>query len=223
MGSDHGLRSRRLIGRSVTCKTVAFGIVTPALVGLLVISLLRSHHELPDNVRQLSELALDPLDQNLKGPISLSQDLSNSLPVDNSALSSAQGGSLPSQQESRKGSPEAEASSTGLTAQEVLVNEDTLPSLFLFCGILSGRGYRHRRLAVREAWANKAQIANVSVARFILSEDERTPQVQLHTKQLIQHTATATSILNLLLCLVYHSVKQAAKLRLRQHFLPRMA
>lgn len=194
MGSDHGLRSRRLIGRSVTCKTVAFGVVTPALVGLLVISLLRSHHELPDNVRQLSELALDPLDQNLKVPISLSRDLSNSLPVGNSALSSAQGGSLSSQQESRKGSPEAEASSTGLTAQEVLVNEDTLPSLFLFCGILSGRGYRHRRLAVREAWANKAQIANVSVARFILSEDERTPQVQLYTKQLVQHTATATFI-----------------------------
>ncbi len=53
-----------------------------------------------------------------------------------------------------------------------------LPKLFLFIGILSGRGYRHRRLAVREAWANKAQIPGQVVAKFILSEDERTPQVR---------------------------------------------
>ncbi|KAI7842582.1 hypothetical protein COHA_003686 [Chlorella ohadii] len=53
-----------------------------------------------------------------------------------------------------------------------------LPKLFLFIGILSGRGYRHRRLAVREAWANKAQIPGQVVAKFILSEDERTPQVE---------------------------------------------
>ena len=178
MGSEYGVRGRRLISRSVTCKTVAFGIVTPALVGLLVISLLRSHQELPDNVRQLSELVRDPLDQSLPEQVSTSQQASDRPAFANTVLSSAQEGSLPAQQESRKGSPEAEASSTGLTAQEVLVNEDTLPSLFLFSGILSGRGYRHRRLAVREAWANKAQIANVSVARFILSEDERTPQVR---------------------------------------------
>ena len=29
--------------------------------------------------------------------------------------------------------------------------------VFLFAGVLSGRGYRHRRLAVREAWADGAQ------------------------------------------------------------------
>lgn len=180
MGSDYGQRSRRLISRSVTCKTIAVGIVTPALVGLLVISLLRSHAELPDNVRQLSELARDPLDQHLVASNSLNQLSDTRLPFVNTVLSSAQGGSLSEQQAGKRSAPdkaEAEASSTGLTAQEVLVNEDTLPSLFLFSGILSGRGYRHRRLAVREAWANKAQIANVSVAKFILSEDERTPQV----------------------------------------------
>lgn len=54
---------------------------------------------------------------------------------------------------------------------------EQLPQLFLFIGILSGRGYRHRRLAVREAWSNKAQVPGQVVARFILSEDERTPQV----------------------------------------------
>ena len=62
--------------------------------------------------------------------------------------------------------------------QTVRVNAVTLPSVFLFVGILSGRGYRHRRLAVREAWANSAQNAGESVCRFILSEDESTPQVQ---------------------------------------------
>ena len=31
------------------------------------------------------------------------------------------------------------------------------PAVFLFAGVLSGRGYRHRRLAVREAWADRAQ------------------------------------------------------------------
>jgi hypothetical protein len=31
------------------------------------------------------------------------------------------------------------------------------PAAFLFAGVLSGRGYRHRRLAVREAWADSAQ------------------------------------------------------------------
>lgn len=50
--------------------------------------------------------------------------------------------------------------------------------LFLFIGILSGRGYRHRRLAVRESWSGKAQIPGVVVSKFVLSEDERTPQVE---------------------------------------------
>ena len=57
------------------------------------------------------------------------------------------------------------------------INEDTLEDVLLFVGILSGRGYRHRRLAVREAWANQCQMPGVSVCRFMLSEDEVTPQV----------------------------------------------
>lgn len=52
-----------------------------------------------------------------------------------------------------------------------------LAEVLLFVGILSGRGYRHRRLAVREAWANRCQLVGVSICRFILSEDEQTPQV----------------------------------------------
>lgn len=51
------------------------------------------------------------------------------------------------------------------------------PRIFLFIGILSGRGYRHRRMAVRGAWASKAQVEGQVVTKFVLSEDERTPQV----------------------------------------------
>ncbi len=36
-------------------------------------------------------------------------------------------------------------------------SDDRRPAVFLFAGVLSGRGYRHRRLAVREAWAHRAQ------------------------------------------------------------------
>ncbi|KAK9826219.1 hypothetical protein WJX74_000688 [Apatococcus lobatus] len=75
------------------------------------------------------------------------------------------------------------ANSTDPALQTVRVNEDSLESLFLFVGILSGRGYRHRRLAVREAWGNRAQVPGISAARFILSEDERTPQVQKEIEQ----------------------------------------
>ena len=40
------------------------------------------------------------------------------------------------------------------------------------------RAPRHRRTGIREAWVGRAQVPGVSLARFILSEDERTPQVQ---------------------------------------------
>jgi len=49
--------------------------------------------------------------------------------------------------------------------------------LFLFVGILSGRGFRHRRTAARTAWTKAAQQPGLVVCKFILSEDERTPQV----------------------------------------------
>ena len=65
----------------------------------------------------------------------------------------------------------------------VQVNEDALENTLLFVGILSGRGYRHRRLAVREAWANQCQVPGVSVCRFMLSEDEVTPQVSKEVEQ----------------------------------------
>ena len=70
------------------------------------------------------------------------------------------------------------ANSSDPAEQTVRVNAEPLPSLFLFVGILSGRGYRHRRLAVREAWANLASQSGDAACRFILSQDEVTPQVR---------------------------------------------
>ncbi|CAL8463439.1 g2973 [Coccomyxa elongata] len=75
------------------------------------------------------------------------------------------------------------ASSNDPAGQTVRVNEDALEDTLLFVGILSGRGYRHRRLAVREAWANQCQVPGVSVCRFMLSEDEVTPQVSKEVEQ----------------------------------------
>ena len=72
----------------------------------------------------------------------------------------------------------AAAASGGGGDDDVIPAAKDLPKIFMFVGILSGRGYRHRRLAVREAWSNRAQVAGVVVCKFILSEDERTPQVQ---------------------------------------------
>lgn len=56
-------------------------------------------------------------------------------------------------------------------------------SVMLFIGILSGRGYRHRRQAVRDAWASKCQVQGVSACRFILSQEEVTPLVEEEMQQ----------------------------------------
>lgn len=67
-----------------------------------------------------------------------------------------------------------------MRAGEGALNPVTAPAepLFLFVGILSGRGYRHRRLAVREAWATNSSTHGSVVSKFVLSQDERTPQVE---------------------------------------------
>ena len=58
-----------------------------------------------------------------------------------------------------------------------LAPASSLPKVFLFIGILSGRGYRHRRLAVREAWSAGGNHPPAVVSKFVLSADEATPQV----------------------------------------------
>ena len=66
------------------------------------------------------------------------------------------------------------ANSTDPAEQTVRVHAEPLPSLFLFVGILSGRGYRHRRLAVRESWANLASQSGDVTCRYIF----HTPPLQ---------------------------------------------
>lgn len=67
---------------------------------------------------------------------------------------------------------------TVLRVPKKIDSGENLEPLFMFVGILSGRGYRHRRMAVRDAWSNNAQIPGIVVSKYILSEDERTPQVE---------------------------------------------
>jgi len=179
MGSDYTLRSRRT-SRPLTRRTAVYAVVAPLAVVFLVVGLLRNHTELPSTVRQLSSGLTDPHDAYGSYSINSIQQTSGSPPapcppcVQNptSNLVDSQHTPLNLSQ-----SVDPRGNSTGLAAQALGTTGEALPSLFLFTGVLSGRGYRHRRLAVREAWANKAQIPGVSVARFILSEDERTPQV----------------------------------------------
>lgn len=174
MASDYTLRSRRT-SRPSSC--TLYAVIAPVVVVLLVLGLFRSHAALPSSVRQLSGFAdpreayssysIDPqqspctpakaLGDNQHIPLNLSQ-----YPADLPGNSSAAAAQL-------------------LRAE----TKGNLPSLFLFTGVLSGRGYRHRRLAVRESWSNKAQQPGVSVTRFILSEDERTPQVFVSLQQLL--------------------------------------
>ena len=58
-----------------------------------------------------------------------------------------------------------------------------LEDILLFVGALSGRGYRHRRLAVRDAWGTLCQKPGVSVCRFIMSDDEVSPLVEEEMKE----------------------------------------
>ncbi|KAL0047425.1 hypothetical protein WJX82_003052 [Trebouxia sp. C0006] len=187
MGSDYTLRSRRT-SRPLTRRTAVYAVVAPLAVVFLIVGLFRNHTALPSTVRQLSSGLTDPHDAYGSYSINSIQQTSGSPPapcppcVQNptSNLVDSQHTPLNLSQ-----SVDPRGNSTGLAAQALGTTGEALPSLFLFAGVLSGRGYRHRRLAVREAWANKAQIPGVSVARFILSEDERTPQVE---KEVDQHS-----------------------------------
>lgn len=76
-----------------------------------------------------------------------------------------------------KSASTSSSSSTDPTRKGPLAPASSLPKVFLFIGILSGRGYRHRRLAVREAWSAGGNHPPAVVSKFVLSADEATPQV----------------------------------------------
>ena len=178
MASDSFVRSRRA-SRPLNWTTALYAVVAPIVVVFLVVGLYRSHADLPSSVRQLSSGLTDP--REAYSTLSVSENQQSTPPVPCPPCTQA-ATSLGDNQHTPLNlstySAESASSNTGLAAQALTTTtKENLPSLFLFTGVLSGRGYRHRRLAVREAWSNKAQVPGVSVTRFILSEDERTPQV----------------------------------------------
>ena len=173
MGSDYTLRSKRS-SRPLRCRTAVYGVVAPIAIVILIVSLFQNHTQLPSTVRQLSSGLTDPHDAYSSYSINSIQQTSGSHPAPcPPCTQSTAAGNQHTPLNISTHSSGARANDTGLAAQALNSTGEALPSLFLFTGVLSGRGYRHRRLAVREAWANKAQIPGVPVARFILSEDER--------------------------------------------------
>ncbi|KAK9815952.1 hypothetical protein WJX72_012497 [[Myrmecia] bisecta] len=183
MGSDGIARKSRtasFVHRTGAWRIAVWVGILPFLFGLFALSAFFRHselpsaEELPQNGYRTTQSKCNGTitagsEQRLQQPCPCANGLDKNDPVHKLA------GLL------TEGSVNAVLEATNTTdpaAQTVRVNEDALESVFLFIGVLSGRGYRHRRLAVREAWANDAQVPGLSAVRFILSEDERTPQVQ---------------------------------------------
>lgn len=170
MASDHILRSRRS-SRPLSC--TLYAVVIPIVVVLLVVGLHRSHADLPSSDRQLGSGSADPREAYNSYPTGTQQ---SACPPCTQVSTLGDDQHIPLNLS--KASSDLLGNSTGVAAQLLGAKAKVkLPSLFLFAGVLSGRGYRHRRLAVREAWSNKAQVPGVSTAKFILSADEKTPQV----------------------------------------------
>lgn len=159
------MRGKRFPPNKPSCVRLVYAAFFPFLLALVVsLSLFRKGYDTPSPVVKHARGVLES--QELPGCDSLGkEDRCKTLPtVPATNLDIA---------DVSRADPSASSSSTGQSPAG-----EGLEPLFLFIGILSGRGYRHRRLAVREAWASKAQIPGLVVSKFILSEDERTPQVQ---------------------------------------------
>ena len=78
----------------------------------------------------------------------------------------------------RQAACDVDGTAAGGSSRQHAQAREQLPDILLFVGALSGRGYRHRRLAVRDAWATQCQTPGVSVCRFIMSHDEVSPLVE---------------------------------------------
>ena len=181
MASDYILRSRRS-SRPLSC--TLYAVVAPIVIVLLVFGLLRNHAELPSSVRQFSSGFAEPSEAYSSYSTGTQQSPCPPCPQAATAVGDTQHIPL----NLSRFSADLSGNSSGAAAQSLRAKPNgSLPSLFLFSGVLSGRGYRHRRLAVRESWSNKAQVPGVSVTRFILSEDERTPQVLVIETHCLQH------------------------------------
>lgn len=170
MGSDYGRRRAGLTAREQSsCRTLVVVGVLPFCLGLFLIFALFKYRQTP------VQRTFDTQAASASCPPAAGNPPCNCSSVASESARLNQHAAQLSQESVHKVLRAANSTDPG--DQTVRVNSVTLPSVFLFVGILSGRGYRHRRLAVREAWANLAQESGEAVCRFILSEDESTPQV----------------------------------------------
>ena len=158
-------------------RNVVVAVLVPFVLGILVVVTLSRSHHLPDGLSGNSPR----LDQDPPTTSSLSQATVAEALGSQTGWALERSAQKAASLQSKQAFPGFEGQQQAGTQQDrtAAVLTQPKPQLFLFIGVLSGRGYRHRRLAVREGWANKAQhVANGTTAiKFILSEDERTPQV----------------------------------------------
>ena len=171
-----GRRAPHVTSRNNNRNVVA-AVLVPFVLGILVVITLSRSHHLPDGLSGNSPR----LDQDPPTTSSLSQATVAQALGSQTGWSLERSAQKAASLQSKQAVPGFEGQQQAGTQEENTAAKLTQPKpqLFLFIGVLSGRGYRHRRLAVREGWANQAQhVANGTTAiKFILSEDERTPQV----------------------------------------------
>ena len=168
--------------RSRKCPQVALVAAAPFLTAFLIGALLMKASSLGSGVEELVQRGTFRRGEEAggQGGCQGSNCTGTHAAVDAAATAATGTGSTGGAAAAAEGGWDAAASGGGDSASKGSGSggqAGQLPPIFLFIGILSGRGYRHRRLAVREAWANEAQAPGQVVAKFVLSENERTPQV----------------------------------------------
>lgn len=138
MGSDLGGARTRFPQRAPACKTVLCVGVLPFCVGLLLIFALFKSSPLGLHHRNLQETqASTVVSSSIEpGECNCSRDVASS-----DELKHLEGALTKNSLDKVLGA----ANSSDPQEQTVRINEDVLPSTFLFVGVLSGRGYRSIR------------------------------------------------------------------------------
>ena len=138
MGSDLGGSRAKIPRKALACKYVFFVGVLPFSLGLLLIFAVFKSAPLGIHHRNLQEEELPVQEPDLcprNPPCNCTQDIANS-----TDLKHLEGALTRSSLNKVLGA----ANSSDPQEQTVRINEDSLPSIFLFVGVLSGRGYRYK-------------------------------------------------------------------------------
>lgn len=145
MGSDWGGGRAKPPRKTLACRTIFCVGVLPFSLGLLLIFALFKSAPLglPHRSLQEEDLPLqEPIPCPQHPPCNCTQEVANSTDLKNldgaltrNSLNKVLGA----------------ANSSDPQEQIVRINEDSLPSIFLFVGVLSGRGYRYVPSSAREA------------------------------------------------------------------------